>query len=69
MRTIYTKKDMRRYIESINKLSNKINYIHNELHLEKNNERKSKLMKELEILKLQKEIAVIRKKIKELELR
>jgi len=39
------------------------------LHLEKNNERKSKLMKELEILKLQKEIAMIRKKIKELELR
>lgn len=56
-------------IDHLNKLNNKINYTHKEIGLENNNDRKKKLLKELEILKLQKEIAVIRKKIKELELR
>jgi hypothetical protein len=56
-------------VDHIAKLDNKINYTNQEISMEKNNDRKRKLLKDLEVLKLQKEVVIIRKKIKELEMR
>lgn len=60
---------METLIDDINSLSNQIILKNNEINLEKDSITKQKLNKELNVLKLKKEIAVIKKKIRQLEIR
>lgn len=53
--------------DQLSKLDNKINYTNQEIGLEKDSNRKKRLYNDLEILKLRKEMLIIRNKIIELE--
>lgn len=58
---------MRQIIDYINKMNNKIALKQKEISFERDTNRRQRLRKELNVLQLKKEIAVIRKKIKQLE--
>ncbi len=57
------------YIDQLSKLDNKINYTNQEIGLEKDNNRKKRLYNDLEILKLRKEMLIIRNRIIGLEMK
>lgn len=54
--------------EYINNMTNKINLKSQELRYEKDGKRRQQLQRELEVLRLKKEIGMIRKKIQQLEM-
>ena len=54
--------------EYINDITNKITLKSQELRYEKDGKRRQRLQKELEVLRLKREIGMIRKKIKQLEM-